>query len=422
VTLRWLVCLLGCAACRGELKKPAVGELARTAKLARGTITLRQLMTGDLRAASSLGVTVPRTDSWQLAIRWLADDGAIVKAGDKVLEFDNSEFTAQLATKHLAVLEAQLALNAARDLAEIETATKTTELQQHQIALDKATLDASIPADLLSGRDAQDRQLAKKRAEVAVEKAQHDLTAQRDEAALELRIKQIAFDKARAAIEIAEKTIADLVLVAPRDGLFVVEEHPWLGRKIHMGDTVQPGMTVATLPDMSEPMEVHAELSDVDDGRVSVGLAGTCTLDAYPGDPIACTVKDLTPVARSKGESSLRRAFAVVLDLGKTDSARMRPGMSVKVELHLRTLPNVLVVPRSAIVPPEASAASAASAPSAAKGTAQSTAQSTSKTTAKVRMASGELRAVTLGACDAQVCAAVAGVVEGDAVLTGGLP
>lgn len=398
---RWLLCLFGCAACRGELRKPAAGELARTVKLARGKIIDRETMTGDLRAASSIGLTVPRTDSWQLAIRWLADDGAIVKAGDKVLEFDNSAFTAQLAEKHLAVLEAEMTLHGTQDLSAIETATKTTELRQYQIALDKATLRAGVPADLLPGRDAQDRQLAKQRAEVAVEKAQHDLAAQRDEAALELRIKQIELDKARGAIELAEKTIGDLVLVAPRDGLFVVDDHPWLGRKMHAGDTVQPGMAVASLPDMTAPMEVHAEQSDVDDGRVAVGMTGTCTLDAYPGDPIACTVKDLTPVARSKGESSLRRSFAVVLALGKTDPARMRPGMSVKVELHPRTLPDVLVIPRGAVVVPE---------------------PGETTHTARVRLATGELREVTLGACDAQACAALAGVVAGDAVRVGGSP
>jgi len=397
---RWLACLVGCAACRGELEKPAPGEPARTARLARGAVLERELLTGELHAASAIGLTVPRTDSWQLSIRWLADDGAMVKAGDKVLEFDNSAFTAQLAEKHLAVLEADMTLRGARDLSAIETATKATELRQRQIALDKAQVRADVPADLLPGRDAQERQLDKQRAEVAVDKAAHELAAQRDAAALELKIKQIELDKARRAIEIAEQTITELVLVTPRDGLFVVDDHPWLGRKIHVGDTVQPGMTVASLPDMTQPMEVHAELSDVDDGRVAVGMAGTCTLDAYPGDPIACTVKDLTPVARSKGESSLRRAFAVVLGLGKTDAARMRPGMSVKVELHPKTLPDVLVVPRGAVVLP-------------APGDARP---------ARIRLRTGELREVTLGACDAQACTVASGAAAGEAVLAGGSP
>ena len=403
MTARWLWWLIGCAAsCHGEIERPVGGELVRTAKVGRGDIVDRQLLTGELRAASAAVLTVPRTDSWQLAIRWLADDGTLVKAGDRVVEFDNSAFTAQLEEKHLGLLEAEMTLRGAQDLGAIETATKQTELRQHRIALDKATVRADVPGDLLTGREAQERQLERKRAEIAVEKAEHALAAQRNEAALDLRVKQIELDKARRAIESAEKTIADLVLVAPRGGLIVVEDHPWLGRKIHVGDTVQPGMTVASLPDLAEPMLVHAELSDVDDGRVAVGMAGTCTLDAYPGDPIACTVKELTPVARSKGESSLRRAFVVDLELGrdveKTDAARMRPGMSVKVELHPGALPGVIAVPRGAVV-------------AAPPGSA-----------ARVRMVAGGLRAVKLGACDAQACAVESGVSEGEGVVVGGSP
>lgn len=411
MTGRWLVCLMsvtGCAACR-ETARPTAGEPARTAAVQRGAIVDRQLLTGELRAASSVGLTVPRTDSWQLQVRWLADDGVPVVAGDKVVELDNSAFTAQLEEKHLTVLEAEMTLRGARDLGEIAIASKETELHQHQIALDKATVRAGVPADLLAGRDAQERQLEKRRAEVAVDKAAHDLAAQRDETALELKVKQIELDKARRAVAAAEKTITDLVLTAPRDGILVLEDHPWLGRKIRVGDTVISGMTVASLPDLNQAMEVRAELSDVDDGRISVGMVGTCALDAYPADPLPCTVKDVTPVARSKSETSLRRAFAVALDLGKglskgldkslgkTDPARGRPGMSVKIELHPRTLAGAVVVPRGAIAEPG--------------GPGQR---------ARVRMATGELREVTLGPCDAQACAALTGVAAGDLVVVDG--
>jgi hypothetical protein len=396
--------VIGLAACR-EPARLAGGEPTRTAVVRRGDIVDRQLLTGELRAASSIGLTVPRTDSWQLQIRWLADDGARVLAGDKVVELDNSAFTAQLEEKHLAVLEAEMTLRGARDLGEIAIAGKETELRQHQIALDKATVHASVPADLLAGRDAQERQLEKRRAEVAVDKATHDLTTQRDETALELKLKQIELDKARRAVAAAEKTITDLVLTAPRDGILVLEDHPWLGRKIRADDTVISGMAVASLPDLNQPMEVRAELSDVDDGRVAVGMSGTCALDAYPSDPMPCTIKDVTPVARSKNETSLRRAFAVVLDLGKSkpDPARMRPGMSVKVELHPHVLAGAVVVPRGAIDP-----TGVAPRPAELGGPGQRS---------RVRMATGELRDVTLGPCDAQACAVLTGIAAGDLVV-----
>ena len=83
----------------------------------------------------------------------------------------------------------------------------------------------------------------------------------------------------------------------------MIADHPrWEGRKFQVGDTVWPGFTIGTMPDLTQALEVDADLSDVDDGRVKAGLTGTCTLDAYPADPIPCTVTDVAPVARDKGQ------------------------------------------------------------------------------------------------------------------------
>ena len=72
-------------------------------------------------------------------------------------------------------------------------------------------------------------------------------------------MKQIELEKARTEIASAEKAIDALVLNAPRDGIIVIGEHPWEERKFQIGDTVQPGWTIVSLPDFSSGMEVRAE-------------------------------------------------------------------------------------------------------------------------------------------------------------------
>ena len=382
--------LLLCACHGGASRERAAAAPERPVAVARGEIADRVMLTGDLHAASSIDFTVPRTPSWELAIRWMAEDGAQVTQGDRVLEFDNSAFTADLEKQHITALEAAMALQMFTDVSAMETVDKQFELHGAQIALDKATVLAGVPADLLPARTAQDRKLELARAEVAKAKAEKELKAQQQEAQLEARVKQIDLEKAKRDIAAAEHTIGELSLKAPRDGVVVIDDHPWEGRKFEIGDSVQPGFTIISLPDFSKPMEVFADLNDVDDGRINVGMTGTCTLDAYPTDALPCTVVDLTPVARSKSRKSLRRVFAVRLQLAKSDPARMRPGMSVKVELHRQPLANVLVVPRGAI---------------AMDGK-----------VGRVRLVGGALREVTLGACDAQRCAIDKGVIEGEQV------
>ncbi|MGE0551377.1 MAG: efflux RND transporter periplasmic adaptor subunit [Kofleriaceae bacterium] len=367
----------------------------RDVKVARGDISDRTLLTGQLEAGSALDLIVPMTEAWQLTIRWLAEDGAVVKAGERVLEFDNSQFTTGLEEKRIAASDAADAFHSAREISGLAIDVKEHELQQNKIALDRATVLADVPADLLPQRTVQERLLEKARAEVAVTKAQTELASEKQAAGLDQEVKRIALEKAKRAIDTAEKTIADLVMKAPRDGVMLVLDHPWRGNRFRTGDAVQPGMKIVTFPDLSQPMRVRAELSDVDDGRVAVGAKGTCTLDAYSAEPTPCEVIELAPVAGTPARESLRRAFSVVLSLPNTNAERMRPGMSVKVDLPgPGSRKNVLVVPRDAVVLGD-------------------------KPT--VQLANGDRRDVKLGPCDAQRCAIESGVTEGDLIRAGAL-
>ena len=148
----------------------------------------------------------------------------------------------------------------------------------------------------------------------------------------DVQIKKISLDKSRREIHTAEGTIDALSLKAPRDGMVLVGTHPFEGRKFQVGDSIWPGMPVATLPDLSSMM-VEANLSDVDDGRIKPGMQVLCTLDAYPDTTYRGRVVDISPVAREMRRSPLLHYFPVRIALEKADTRRMRPGMSVRVEV-----------------------------------------------------------------------------------------
>ncbi len=386
--LPWL--LVGLVACSGDRSAAVTGgAVLQRETLAQGEINERVLLTGELRAGVAIDLTVPKTETWELTIRWMAEDGAVVKAGDRVLEFDNSAFTTGLVQKQISVIEANSAFRTYRDISAMALSTKQHELEHHRVNLEKATLLTSVPADLLPQRTVQDRQLEKTRAELALSKAEKDFAAERQANALEAKVKQIELDKAKRAVETAEKAISELVLKAPRDGVISIGTHPWEGRRFQIGDVVQPGFIIVTLPDFTQPMEIKAELSDVDDGRVAVGQKGRCTLDAYPLEPLPCDVKELAPVARARQRQSLRRNFAVSLSIPNKDPDRMRPGMSVKVELIGKKLAGLLA-PRSALMFDNGKAA--------------------------LRLGGGEMREVKVAGCDAQKCVIESGATVGDVV------
>jgi multidrug efflux pump subunit AcrA (membrane-fusion protein) len=386
-----LCAALACG-CSGKASRHGAKAEARahTQVVAQGSITDRVLIAGTLHAVQSEELRTPRTPVWELPIRWMAEDGAQIKAGERALEFDNSSFVSTLAEQKVQYIDAVMSFNTFLDVSALDETQKQFELDNARLQAGKAAVLASVPADLLPARTAQERQLELRRTGAAVAKAEKELASAKAENQLERQVKQIELDKAKQAIDDAEKGIRELVLAAPRDGILVVGEHPWMGRKFQIGDTVQPGWTIVSLPALTAGMEVHAELADVDDGRVSIGMQGTCTLDAYPGNALPCTVKALMPVASGKGAKSLRRSFALVISLDSVNDENLRPGMSVKVQLARPPLANVVVVPRGAV--------------------------QLDGPHARVKLASGDRRDIELGPCDAQSCAVNKGLAPGQVV------
>ena len=100
----------------------------------------------------------------------------------------------------------------------------------------------------------------------------------------------------------------------------------------------------------SDPAVRYMVAQELDaSGRIKIGDAATCTMDAYPELSIPCRVIEITPIAREPQFRSLRRNFRVMIELGENYPDRMRPGMSVKVEVEAFRLPDSLLAPRGAL-------------------------------------------------------------------------
>lgn len=352
----------------------------------RGTLEDRFLLTGELEATDSDRIVVPRTPVWQVSIRWIEADGVEVAAGQPVLELDNSQFTGELEQDRLA--EAEAVNNLRRKQAELAgtLSEKAYQVERRRIELEIARLGAAVPAELLAERDWQEKQLAQRRAEFELHKAEEELRSAHEAGDAELEDLRLSLERARSEIRTAERAIEQLTLTAPRAGVLVVEESGEASRKLQVGDTVWVGMTVATIPNLSR-MQVAAWLSDVDDGRIATGMRARCTLDAYPDTAHDGTIVEITPVAREENEQSLRRFYRVVIELDTSDPARMRPGMSVKAEVRLPPRENVLLVPRQAL--------------------------SWGDDGARLALADGSLAPVRVGPCSAFECVIDEGASEG---------
>ena len=88
---------LACACSGGGSRHGGkIEERARIEKVTHSWVKDRVLLAGTLHAIQSAELRTPRTPMWELPVRWMAEDGAVVKAGDRALEFDNSSFVSTL--------------------------------------------------------------------------------------------------------------------------------------------------------------------------------------------------------------------------------------------------------------------------------------------------------------------------------------
>ena len=355
-------------------------------RVRRGTFASDVVLSGELEAARGELLSVPPLPSWQTAIKWIAEDGALVQAGAPVAELDNSALTSDLDSKRQGAMQATQELQQRESEWTADLEQKELEVEQKRSALEKAVLESNVPKELLSGRAFEEKQTALRKTTSEHEKAVDSLRARRTAVSAERQNLLLNIEKTQRAIAIAEEAINALVLRAPREGIVVVKDHQWEGRKLQSGDPVWVGFPIALIPDLAT-LRVTATLADVDDGKIARGMPVSVTLDGYPDLTFTGHIDSISAVAQESRRQSLRRHFEVLVALDKLDPTRMRPGLSARVVVRREAHASVLLAPRAAI--------------------------DLSGKSPRARLAGGEMKDVKLGACNAQDCVVTGGLEEG---------
>jgi multidrug efflux pump subunit AcrA (membrane-fusion protein) len=328
--------LVGCSGARSADSEGAEGLSGsdRTAGPRDGKL----ILTGELQAVESADTGTPPSRSWPITISWMLPEGTQVQAGQEILQFDNSVVLTSLKEQEHVAQETSIKLRSREPQLEVERAESSFAVERARLELEKARLEASVPLEMRTERESEEKKLALERAVAELAKAERDLEAFEVGARADLDVLRRELTKAEREIASARRALESFSVKAPREGILIYGEHPWQRRKFEIGDPVWPAMTVLKIPDLTR-MEVIAWLSDLDDGAVSIGQPVRCILDTYPDREFTGTVSDVASIAAERPRSSRVRVFQVVVDLDQSDSSIMRPGMSVKVEMRERLQP-----------------------------------------------------------------------------------
>jgi multidrug efflux pump subunit AcrA (membrane-fusion protein) len=314
-----------------------------TAEAHRGPFEVHLSVHGELDAKSSESITVPRFTT-RLEIAWLADQGAVVDKGEKVVEFETRKLLEQLeeAENNLKLAETKILQEAAKLELAIADAEATIKKAELDLAVARMKITDSETVPLVEREQAR---VAETKAEMAIDAARDSLANVKLESRAETQLQQLEVDKNARRVDEIRDSLEKAVLTSPTDGI-VIYESRWDDEFWRVGDSPWGGSTLMKLPDMGT-LQVVAWVHEVDTPRVAAGQKARITLDAFPEQVVTGEIAKVADLAVARGSDQVKY-LEIEVALDRLEP-QFKPGMSARVDLLLERIDDALSVPIEAV-------------------------------------------------------------------------
>jgi RND family efflux transporter MFP subunit len=253
--------------------------------------------------------------------------GTRVASGALLVRISASETTAQLqeAEANAAQIEARLGLPPGQRF----DASRVPDVMNAKAAVELAEAEFNRIKSLLDQKVVSQSEHDQRRTQVEAARQQHQMALNVAEQSYR------SLEAARARIALARKSVADTSIRAPFSGQ--VSE-----RVVSVGDYVTKGMRVATVVRV-DPLRVELTVPEQAIALVKVDQPVTLTVDAYPGEQFAATVRFVSPSVRPDQRALTVEAIAPNAD------GRLKPGLFATASIRQPASAPALLAPASAI-------------------------------------------------------------------------
>ena len=309
---------------------------------------------GDIRPAKSIVLNAPLQSGGDLLITKLVKNGALVKKGDILVEFDATTLQQRLQERQSDLKSAEADIQQSLEQRKVNDQQDAQALMKARYDVDRAKLDLG-KKDIVSPVEYEEAKLALADAEQKLKEVEAKNASNRAGSDAETVGKKRKRDKAQFDVDRTAEAIRALTLRSPADGTVNILENPRSGGpfsngvEFREGDRAWAGASILELPDLST-IHLEARLDESDRGRLKVGQTATVKIEAVPGKDFSARVDLISVLARvdfSSGWPPVRN-FDLGLVLQDRD-ARIRPGMTATARIAADRLPNMTLVPAETI-------------------------------------------------------------------------
>ncbi len=331
------------------------GAATLYAPVARGKLVRTLRVGGVLAARQFAGISAPSLRGGgpggsQLTLVRAAAAGALVKQGELLAEFERQTQQNTFEDRQAEVISLTDQIAKRRAELEVERAQRQTELVKGRADLDAARLE-NRRNEVISRIDAEKNQQALAEAEASLNMFKQTAQMREDVAAAELKLLEIRRDRERLQMENARLNFERLFIRAPISGL-VVRPPIWKGNSmgvVQEGDQVRPGVAFLQVVDSSK-MLVRAQVNQLDAALLRPGLRGVVRLDAYPDLRFSAQLETLGTLGQAPGWwTRYVKTFSALFSVEGQDP-RLLPDISASVDVELEEATDAVLAPRGAVV------------------------------------------------------------------------
>lgn len=145
-----------------------------------------------------------------------------------------------------------------------------------------------------------------------------------------------------AQLRTAQKNLSFTDIYSPIDGTV-------LSRSVSEGQTVAASLNTPTLFSIAKDltrMQVQASVDEADIGNVKDGQRVTFSVDAFPADTFAGTIKEI----RLRSSVSANVVTYTTIINAPNGKMKLKPGMTASITIFTREVNHVLVIPSAALL------------------------------------------------------------------------
>ena len=337
--------LLACGVVSGAIRYNRRSPAVATIEVNRAEFLDSIQFRGECTALKSVSINAP-AEAGDLQILKIAVDGANVKAGEVVVEFDRTKTEQELAQSRSSLKYTTSDIDRTRAQAQITEEQDLTAIAKARFDLESSELDAG-KQEIVSHLEGEEAKLKVRNAQQSLRQAEQKLKSDRSAAQADLQGKVESSRKAAFDVERAEAALSKMALRTPSAGMIslVPAWHPEGRSPFQPGDHAWPGALMAEIPDAGS-LRISAHVDETERGRLAPKQSVTVHLDAIPDRQFTGSIEEISTLASEDFSAGwpIPRNFEVHIVLEQSDP-RLKPGMTAQVSVIVDRVADALTIP-----------------------------------------------------------------------------